>query len=97
MIKYFYLFLGTTSTVYYTPGNMLGYGSLLCWASNDIGRAMEPCVYKVVPVGKLCFKYSSISMSKFENLFYRKIRDSFLLTPLFSSVIFIGTVFHIFL
>lgn len=43
---------GTKSIAHYTPQNMLGYGSLLCWASNVIGKAKEPCVYKVVPVGK---------------------------------------------
>ncbi|XP_054717865.1 nephrin-like [Uloborus diversus] len=42
---------GTSSTVYYTPYNMLGYGALLCWGSNTIGRQKDPCVYRVVPVG----------------------------------------------
>ncbi|KAG8194330.1 hypothetical protein JTE90_029206 [Oedothorax gibbosus] len=42
---------GTSSTVFYTPRNMLGYGSLLCWGSNAIGRMQSPCVYRVVPVG----------------------------------------------
>ncbi|CAL1291261.1 unnamed protein product [Larinioides sclopetarius] len=42
---------GTSSTVFYTPRNMLGYGALLCWGSNDIGRQKDPCVYRVVPVG----------------------------------------------
>ncbi|XP_042897577.1 neural cell adhesion molecule 2 isoform X3 [Parasteatoda tepidariorum] len=42
---------GLTSTVYYTPRNMLGYGALLCWGINNIGRQRDPCVYRVVPVG----------------------------------------------
>ncbi|GBN48538.1 hypothetical protein AVEN_14163-1, partial [Araneus ventricosus] len=41
---------GTSSTVFYTPRNMLGYGALLCWGSNDIGRQKDPCVYRIVPV-----------------------------------------------
>lgn len=47
--------IGTKSIAHYTPQNMLGYGSLLCWASNIIGKAKEPCVSKVIPVGKCCF------------------------------------------
>ncbi|XP_055943583.1 nephrin-like isoform X3 [Argiope bruennichi] len=43
---------GTSSTVFYTPRNMLGYGALLCWGSNDIGRQKDPCVYRVVPVAE---------------------------------------------
>ncbi|GIY00854.1 ig-like domain-containing protein [Caerostris darwini] len=43
---------GTSSTVFYTPRNMLGYGALLCWGSNDIGRQKDPCVYRIVPVDK---------------------------------------------
>ncbi|KFM78826.1 hypothetical protein X975_21029, partial [Stegodyphus mimosarum] len=42
---------GTTSTVFYTPQNMLGYGALLCWGTNSIGRQKDPCIYRVVPVG----------------------------------------------
>lgn len=51
---------GTKSIAHYTPQNMLGYGSLLCWASNVIGKAKEPCVYKIVPVGKCSFTSLSI-------------------------------------
>ncbi|XP_042897578.1 cell surface glycoprotein MUC18 isoform X4 [Parasteatoda tepidariorum] len=43
---------GLTSTVYYTPRNMLGYGALLCWGINNIGRQRDPCVYRVVPVAQ---------------------------------------------
>lgn len=28
------------------------YGTLLCWASNEIGDQMEPCVYTITPAGK---------------------------------------------
>ncbi|GIY08161.1 ig-like domain-containing protein [Caerostris extrusa] len=50
---------GTSSTVFYTPRNMLGYGALLCWGSNDIGRQKDPCVYRIVPVGECAIPYSS--------------------------------------
>ncbi|XP_054713696.1 nephrin-like [Uloborus diversus] len=41
----------TSSTVFYTPRAMLGYGVLLCFGSNDVGRQKEPCVFRIVPVG----------------------------------------------
>jgi len=28
------------------------YGTLLCWATNEIGDQSEPCVYTIVPAGE---------------------------------------------
>lgn len=39
------------SVVEYVPRTELDYGSLLCWASNDIGRQREPCIFHLVPAG----------------------------------------------
>ena len=30
----------------------MDYGTLMCWASNSIGRMEEPCVFHVIPAGK---------------------------------------------
>ncbi len=30
----------------------MDYGSLMCWATNAIGRQEEPCVFHLVPAGK---------------------------------------------
>ena len=39
------------SVVEYVPRTELDYGSLLCWASNSIGRQREPCIFHLVPAG----------------------------------------------
>lgn len=43
---------GRISIVEYTPRAMLGYGVLFCSGENSIGKMKEPCVYRIVPVGK---------------------------------------------
>lgn len=42
---------GTTSIVSYTPMTELDYGTLLCWAKNNIGSQFVPCVYHIIPAG----------------------------------------------
>ncbi|XP_069935616.1 nephrin-like [Cherax quadricarinatus] len=32
----------------YTPVTHLDYGSLLCWASNDVGSQLKPCIYHII-------------------------------------------------
>lgn len=44
---------GTSSIVSYTPMTELDYGTLLCWASNHIGHQQVPCVYHIIPAGKI--------------------------------------------
>lgn len=40
-----------TSTLHFTPaGDDLE--SLSCWATNDVGQQIEPCVFHIVPAGK---------------------------------------------
>lgn len=43
----------TTSIATYRPESSLDYGTLACYAQNAIGKQSEPCVYNVVPAGKL--------------------------------------------
>ncbi|XP_022693116.1 protein turtle-like [Varroa jacobsoni] len=42
-------FNGTKSVVTYRPRYANSYGTLYCWASNQIGTQKEPCAYHVVP------------------------------------------------
>lgn len=44
-----------SSRLNYTPVSDLDYGTLQCWAQNDIGRQKEPCVFQVVIAGKQVF------------------------------------------
>ena len=41
----------TTSIVEYVPRTEMDYGSLLCWASNPVGRQIKPCVFHLIPAG----------------------------------------------
>uniref|UniRef100_A0A6A7G0P9 Protein turtle homolog A-like n=1 Tax=Hirondellea gigas TaxID=1518452 RepID=A0A6A7G0P9_9CRUS len=43
---------GMSSTLNYLPHTELDFGSLLCWAANDVGLMKEPCVINVVPAAK---------------------------------------------
>ncbi|XP_055382448.1 uncharacterized protein LOC129612717 [Condylostylus longicornis] len=40
------------SIAHYTPMTEHDYGTLLCWASNEIGDQTEPCVYTINPAGE---------------------------------------------
>ncbi|XP_073844947.1 uncharacterized protein isoform X2 [Musca autumnalis] len=40
------------SIAHYTPMTENDYGTLLCWASNEIGDQTEPCVYTIAPAGE---------------------------------------------
>lgn len=35
------------------------YGTLLCWASNEIGDQSEPCVYTIAPAGEYRAEHST--------------------------------------
>ena len=38
------------SSLRYSPRTELDYGTLLCWATNNIGRG-DPCVFTILPIG----------------------------------------------
>ncbi|XP_043642789.1 uncharacterized protein LOC122612940 isoform X3 [Drosophila teissieri] len=40
------------SIAHYTPMTENDYGTLLCWATNEIGDQSEPCVYTIFPAGE---------------------------------------------
>ena len=41
---------GSSSTVDFIPRTEMDYGHLLCWAENEVGRQISPCVFQLVPV-----------------------------------------------
>ncbi|XP_037916377.1 nephrin isoform X1 [Hermetia illucens] len=40
------------SVTHYTPMTEHDYGTLLCWATNEIGSQSEPCIYTIIPAGE---------------------------------------------
>ncbi|XP_043234975.1 hemicentin-2-like [Amphibalanus amphitrite] len=40
---------GSGSTAIYTAHSALDYGTLLCWAQNDVGLQREPCLFHITP------------------------------------------------
>ena len=40
------------SVASYTPKNEIDYGTLSCWASNEVGDQKRPCVFHVIPAGE---------------------------------------------
>ncbi|XP_058059775.1 neural cell adhesion molecule 1 [Anopheles bellator] len=44
--------LGTSSVVSYTPMTELDYGTLLCSATNKIGKQRQPCVFHIIAAGR---------------------------------------------
>lgn len=61
---------GTSSIVSYTPMTELDYGTLLCWASNRIGHQQVPCVYHIIPAGKIfiCIRLLHLIFTKTRTL-----------------------------
>lgn len=43
---------GTSSVVSYTPMTELDYGTLLCVATNRIGKQRQPCVFHIIAAGR---------------------------------------------
>lgn len=37
-----------TADLEYTAQSERDYGTLACWAANEVGRQAEPCVFRVV-------------------------------------------------
>ncbi|EEC08287.1 sidestep protein, putative [Ixodes scapularis] len=40
-----------SSSAYYTPRRKADYGSLICFASNSVGKTATPCVFSILPAG----------------------------------------------
>ena len=44
---------GTTSKLTYTPKTDKDYGTLMCSATNEVGRQRNPCIFHIILAGKL--------------------------------------------
>ena len=43
---------GSMSYASYTPKSEIDYGTLSCWATNEVGLQKSPCVFHVIPAGE---------------------------------------------
>lgn len=43
---------GTRSMLTFSPSSPRDYGTILCFANNEIGRQRKACVFRIVPAGK---------------------------------------------
>lgn len=44
---------GSHSVVSYTPNSEHEFGTLLCWAKNQLGTMHHPCAYHIIPAGRV--------------------------------------------
>ena len=42
---------GTISRLIYSPYHELDYGTILCWAANNLGEQEDPCTFHIIPAG----------------------------------------------
>ena len=42
---------GNFSVLSYSAQSELDYGSVLCWAENELGKQERPCVFHLMPAG----------------------------------------------
>ncbi|XP_049270080.1 hemicentin-1 [Rhipicephalus sanguineus] len=60
---------GSHSVASYVPRDRYDYGTLLCWATNDIGRQREPCRFQIVPIGPPKAPYNCTLSNQTEDAF----------------------------
>ena len=52
---YYFFIFNSNISIYFPPTyfqSEMDFGSILCWATNDIGRQIQPCVFHLLPAGK---------------------------------------------
>ncbi|KAL1437212.1 hypothetical protein MTO96_049194 [Rhipicephalus appendiculatus] len=60
---------GSRSVASYVPRDRSDYGTLLCWATNKIGRQKEPCRFQIVPIGPPKAPYNCTLSNQTEDAF----------------------------
>ncbi|XP_076665938.1 neural cell adhesion molecule 2 [Andrena cerasifolii] len=68
---------GTSSIVSYTPMTELDYGTLLCWATNQIGDQQVPCVYHIIPAGRPDMVHNCTTSNTSTNSFSVRCAEGF--------------------
>ncbi|XP_023324436.1 titin [Eurytemora carolleeae] len=43
--------IGPVSNLVYSPFHELDYGTILCWAGNQLGHQQLPCIFHIIPAG----------------------------------------------
>ena len=51
---------GTTSKLTYTPNTDKDYGTLMCSASNEVGRQRKPCIFHIILAGNMILSFIMI-------------------------------------
>ena len=59
---------GTTSKLTYTPKTDKDYGTLMCSATNEVGRQRNPCIFHIILAGK--FNHSVFESATFISIIY---------------------------
>ena len=50
---------GTTSKLTYTPKTDKDYGTLMCSATNEVGRQRNPCIFHIILAGKFNHRFDN--------------------------------------
>ncbi|XP_075537325.1 roundabout homolog 3-like [Dermacentor variabilis] len=66
---------GSRSVASYVPRDKADYGTLLCWATNKIGRQKEPCRFQIVPIGPPKAPYNCTLSNQTEDAFLAECRE----------------------
>jgi len=82
---------GDLSRFFYTPSTDAEFGTFLCWASNDIGRQVQPCVFHVVPAGMLSL---SLLHTRFHSLRHTLLSPPHPQPCYFNSLVVVHTHTH---
>ncbi|KAL3207751.1 hypothetical protein MRX96_039541 [Rhipicephalus microplus] len=66
---------GSRSVASYVPRDKADYGTLLCWATNKIGRQKEPCRFQIVPIGPPKTPYNCTLSNQTEDALLAECRE----------------------
>uniref|UniRef100_T1IV98 Ig-like domain-containing protein n=1 Tax=Strigamia maritima TaxID=126957 RepID=T1IV98_STRMM len=67
----------TESTLLFIPRSELDFGTLMCWATNEIGTQIEPCFYHVIAAGIPDPVYNCTVYNETESSLYVECREGY--------------------
>lgn len=65
-----YTVYGNSSTLRYTPTTDMDFGTVLCSATNAVGRQEAPCLYKLIAAGKQNLFYLPLQFSVYSSVLF---------------------------